>query len=108
MHSQRTENLFPSYKLKGNCTFAAQAAIIGNDEAGKDPGAKPEGGGETVISSQGGRSLKQSRRKNQSIEYIICFTTVVELFQKKNRNFIVALHPFYLNPHDNVAQGSGK
>ena len=43
--SQTPENLFPSHKLKDNCTFTAQAATIGNDEVEADSSAKQEGEG---------------------------------------------------------------
>ena len=42
-HSQTSGNLFCSQKLKGNCTFPAQSATIGNNEVEEDSGVKPEG-----------------------------------------------------------------
>ena len=43
MHSQTPGNLFPLCKLKGNHTFTAQAATIGNAEGEADSGLKKEG-----------------------------------------------------------------
>ena len=72
MHSQMTGNLFPFHNLKGNCTFAVQAATIGNDEAGKDPAANANGEG--VTESSAGEEVEASSRVgeiDQSIEYIV-------------------------------------
>ena len=41
-HFHTTGNLFLSCNLKGNCTFATQAATIGNDVAEEDPGVEQE------------------------------------------------------------------
>ena len=86
-NSQMPENLFPSCKLKDNCTFTTQAMTIGNDEAKEDPGEKPEGEGETESSAD--EDVEVSGRigeMDQSIEYIVCFMKVIKLYQKKNRN----------------------
>ena len=77
-HSQTTGNLFPSHKLKGNHTFTAQAATLGNGKVGKDSGAKAEGGEETELSD--GKEVEATSRAgetDQSIEYIIHFTKVL-------------------------------
>ena len=60
---------------------------LGNDEAGKDSGAKPEGEGETELSA--GKEVEAPSRGGEtdlSVEYIIPFAKAVELYQKKNRN----------------------
>ena len=46
MHSQTPGNLFPSPKLKGNCTFVTEGTTVRNDEAEGDPGVKLKGEGD--------------------------------------------------------------
>ena len=41
--SQTPGNLFPSQKLKGNCTFTARSATAENNEAKEPKDTKPEG-----------------------------------------------------------------
>ena len=43
MHSQMPGNLYPSCMLKGNCTFAAQAATVENDVVEEDLGVESWG-----------------------------------------------------------------
>ena len=86
-HSQTPWNLSHPCKLKGNCTFTAQAVTIRNDDAEEDPGAKLEGEGEMELSAD--EDVEASggvEETDQSIEYIICFAKAVELYQKKNKN----------------------
>ena len=97
MHSQTTRNLFSLCKLKGNDSFATWVATIGNDKARKDSSVKPEGEGE--IRSSAGKEVEASSwpgKTDQSIEYIVCFAKAVELYQKKNRNFIGCVSPDHL------------
>ena len=44
---QMPGNLFPTHKLKSNCTFATWAATVGNDTTEEDPSVEPEGEEET-------------------------------------------------------------
>ena len=77
--SQMPGNLFPFHKLKGNCTHAAQAVTVGNDEVEEDPGVKQEGEGETEPSAD--EDVEASGRvgeTDQCIKYITCFAKVVE------------------------------
>ena len=83
--SQIPGNLFPSQKLKGNCTFTAQSCTVENKEAKEDSGMKPEGEGEAKSSA--GEDIETSGGfggADQSAGYIIHFVNVVELYQKKN------------------------
>ena len=83
MHSQRPGNLFPSCKLKGNCTFATQAVTVRNDEVEEDSSVKQGGEGEMEPSAD--EDVEVSGRlgeMDQSIKYIFCFPKVVELYQK--------------------------
>ena len=50
-HSQTPGSLFPLCKLKGNCTFAAQAVTVRNDMAEEDPGVVQKGRGQTEPSA---------------------------------------------------------
>ena len=78
--SQMPGNLFPSCKLKCNCTFAAGAMIIRMDEAKEDPSKKPEGEGETELSADKDVEVSHGiRETDQPIEYIVCFAKVVHL-----------------------------
>ena len=80
------KEFFPSHKLKGNCTFAAQATTIRNNEAGEDPGEMPEGEGETEPSAD--QDVEVSGRigeMDQSIEYIVHFAKAVKLYQKQKK-----------------------
>ena len=71
--------------------------VVGNDEAGKDPDANPDGEGET--GSSAGKEVEASSRAgetDQSIEYIVHFTKAIELYQKKNRNCFGCSSPDHL------------
>ena len=86
-HSQTPGNLFPSYKLKGNHTFTAQAATIGKDEVEEDTSVKQEGEGEAEPSADGDYKVSgRAGGTDQSMEYIVCFAKAVQLYLKKNRN----------------------
>ena len=75
------------HKLKGNCTFATQAATVENDKTKEDPGVKQEGEGETEPSvDEDVETLGGVGEKDQSVEYIVHFAKVVESYQKKNKN----------------------
>ena len=78
-------NLFPSHKLKGNCTFATQAVTIRNDKDEEDPGVKLEGEGEREPSAdEDVEALGEVT--DQSIKNIIHFAKEAELYQKINKN----------------------
>ena len=85
--SQTPGNLFPLHKLKGNHTFTAQAASIGNDAGEADSGVKQEKEGDTEPSAD--EEVEASGTVegiNQHMEYIISFIKAVELHQQKNRS----------------------
>ena len=86
-HSQTSGNLCSSQKLKGNHTFTAQSATVGNNKAEEDPCVKPEREGEAESSA--GEDLETSSevgRTNQSVGYIIHYANAVKLYPKKNQN----------------------
>ena len=86
--SQMPGNLFPSCELKGNCTFAAQAVTVRNDEAEEDSSVKQEGEGEMESSAdEDVQASSEVGEMDQSIKYSVCFDKVVELFQKKKKNY---------------------
>ena len=83
-HSQTPGNLFPSHKLKGNCTLTTQAATIENDEGEADSSAKQVGEGE--MEPLADEEVKVSGRvggTDQPMEYIVCLTKAFELYQQK-------------------------
>ena len=85
--SQMPGNLFPSHKLKGNPTSIAWAVTIRNYEAKENSSVKEEGEGE--IDPSADEDVKVSSREeetDQTIEYIVDFGKVVELYQKKNKS----------------------
>ena len=93
--SQMPGNLFPSHKLKGNCTFATRAVTIGNDEVEEDSSAKEK----EKWKPSAGEDVETSGRvggMGQATEYIIHFAKAVELYQKKNRNYFVCGSPDHL------------
>ena len=95
--SQTSGNLFPSCKLKGNCTFTAQAMTVRNDEVEEDPSEKPEGEGETEPSADKDvEVLGGIGEMDQSVECIVHFMKVVKLYQKKNRNCLGCGSPEHL------------
>ena len=96
MSSQMQGNLFPSLKLKGNCTFTNQAVTIGNDETEEDSSVKQEGEGEKEPSAEDVEASGRVGEMNQTIEYINCFAIAVELYQKKNKNCFGCGAPDYL------------
>ena len=82
--SQTSVNLFPSWKVKGNCTFTTWYATVGNNEPEEDSFVKPEGEGETKSSA--GEDVETPSRvggADQSVWYIIHFANTVKLYQKK-------------------------
>ena len=95
--SQMPGNLLPLHKLKGNHTFATQAATIGNEKAEEDLGKKPEREGETEPSADEDVEVPgRIGEMDQSIECIVCFVKAVKLYQKKNRNCFGCRSPEHL------------
>ena len=81
-HSQTPGNLFPSWKLKGNCTFTAWSATVENNKTEEDLGVKPVG--EEEAKSSAGEDIDTSSTvggADQSVEYIVHFANMVELYQ---------------------------
>ena len=81
-HSQG--NLFPSRKLKSNCTFTAQSTVVEDHETEEDSGPKPNEEKEAKYPAEGdvGMTGKVSD-VNPLLGYITWFDNVVELYQKK-------------------------
>ena len=72
LHSQTPGNLFPSQKLKGNCTFTTQYAMVENNEAEEDSGSQLEG--EEEGESSAGKDAETSSGAggaDQSVGYIV-------------------------------------
>ena len=83
---QASENLFPSRKLKGNCTFMAQNAIV---ESVGTKGDLTVGQGEkeeVELSEEDPETSSEIGGADQQISYIAWFANVVKLYQKKNWN----------------------
>ena len=78
-------NLFPSRKLKGDCTFTALSTIVENIGAEEDLSVKPEGEEEAKSSDE--EDLETSSGiggADQLVSYIVCFANAVKLYQRKN------------------------
>ena len=96
-HSQTSGNLFPSLKLKGNFTFTAQSATVGNNKAEEDSGVKPEGEGEAeYLAREDVEILSRGLGADQSVWYIICCVNAVKLYQKENQNCFKCGSPDHL------------
>ena len=80
-HSQTSENLVPSHKLKGSHTFTARSATVENNGVAEDSGMKAE----EVKSSDGEdpETLAGIKGADQSLGYIVCFANAAKLSQKK-------------------------
>ena len=74
------------FQMPGNCTFATQATTIGNEEVEEDSSVKQEGGEKEPSADEEVKTSGRIGEMVQSVEYIIQFAKVVELYQKKNRN----------------------
>ena len=97
IHSHSQRNLFPSRKLKGNCTFTAQSAVVGDCEMEEDSGPKPND--ETEAESpaeEDARLTVEVSDVEPSLGYIVWFANVVELYQKKNCNCFRCGNPHHL------------
>ena len=85
-HSQG--NLFPSRKLKGNCTFTAQSTAVEDHETEEDSGPKPDGEKEGWVLCWGRCGNDMGSWQCRPIVRLHCawFANAVELYQKKNHN----------------------
>ena len=94
---QALGNLFPSRKLKGNCTFTAQSAIgksVGTEE---DLSVKLEGEEEAEYSEgEDQETPTEIGGADQPISYNVHFTNAVKLYQKKNWNCFGCYSPDHL------------
>ena len=84
--SQAQGNLFPSCRLKGNCTSTSPAVTVGNDEGEADSSAKQEGEEMEPLADEEVKALGRAGGTDQPMGYIICFAKVVKLYQQKNRS----------------------
>ena len=94
--SQAPGNLFPLHRLKGNCTFAAQAVAIGNDEGEADSSAKQEEGNKESLAHEEDEASYRAGGTDQHMEYVICFAKAVKLYQQKNRSCFGCRSPNHL------------
>ena len=84
---QTPGNLFPSCKLKGNHTFTAWAVTIGNAKGDADSGVKQEREGEMEpLADEEVKTSGRAEGADQHMEYIICLTKIVKLYQQKSRS----------------------
>ena len=80
-------NLFPSRKLKGNCTFTAQYAAVEDQETKEDSGQNPDGEKQAESSAEEDAGMTGDVGDvDLSLGYIMWFANVIELYQKKNCN----------------------
>ena len=85
--SQMPGNLFPSHKLKGNCTFTIWSTTVESNKAEEDSGSKLEGEEETESSAgEDAESSSGGGRADQLVGYIVYFDNAVKLYQRKNQN----------------------
>ena len=88
---------FPLCKAKGNCTFIAQAVIVGSNEVEENPGAMQGGDGKTESSAdEVAKKLGGVGGRDQSMGYINHFANVVKLYQQKNRSCFGCRSPNHL------------
>ena len=85
--SQSTGNLFSSQMMKGSCTLTTQSATVESNEAEEDSGtnAEEEEKAKSSAEEDGGTSSEVGG-VDQSVRYIVNFTNVVELHQRKKQN----------------------
>ena len=96
-HSQTPGSVFPSWKLKGNCSFTAQSTTVENNKAEEDSGAKAEGEEEADCSARDDVETSGGvGGADQSVWYIVQFANVVVLYQKKNWNCFRFASPDHL------------
>ena len=94
---QTPGNLFLSCKLKGNHTFTTWAVTIRNADSKADFGAKQEGEGEMEpLADEEVKASGGAEGTDQPMEYIVCFTKAVELYQQKNRSCFRCRSPDHL------------
>ena len=87
IHSQTPGNIFPLHKLKGNHTFTTWAVTVENAKGEADSGSKQGGEGETEpLADKEAEASGRAEGTDQSIEYIVCFTKVVEHYQQQTRS----------------------
>ena len=86
---QASGSLFPSGKLKGNCTFMAQSTIVESVGIQGVSTAGPEGEEEIESSVGDAETPSEIGGADQPISYIVQFVNAVELYQKKNWNCLV-------------------
>ena len=81
-HSHSQGNLFPSWKLKGSCTFTAQSAAAEDCEAEEDSGPKSDGEKEAKSSAEEDTGLMG---EVGDIDQLLGYNAV-ELYQKRSQN----------------------
>ena len=97
IHSQTPGNLFPSHKLKGNCTFTTWAVTIESVKGKADSSTKQKEEGEMEPSAdEEFKVLGRAEETDQPMEYIIHFTKAVDLYLQKNRSCFSCGSPNHL------------
>ena len=81
---QKSENLFPSQKLKGRHTFTAQSATVESNRVTEDLSMKAEEAEDGKSSDEENPETSSGfSRADQLVGYIIHFANAVKLYQKK-------------------------
>ena len=86
IHSQSQGNLFPSRKLKGNCTFTAWCAAVEDNEMEEDSGPKHDEKETESPAEEDVGMTGEISDVNLSLGYIVWFANAVVLYQKRNCN----------------------
>ena len=77
--------MFPSLKLKGNCTFNAQSATAETNKAEEDSGVRLEGEEEAKPSArEESETSGGAGEADQWVRYIVCFANAIQLCQRKD------------------------
>ena len=93
---QALGNLFPSRKLKGNCTIVAQSIIVESIGIKGDMTVGPEGAGEVESSEEDLQNPSEIGGADQPLSYVIQFANAVKLYQKKNQNCFMCDSPDHM------------
>ena len=85
-HFQTPGNLFPSQKLKGNCTLTTQYATMKSNKAEEGMVVKPEGEEEAESSAgEDAETSSEVRGADWSVGYIIHFANAVSCIRGKTK-----------------------
>ena len=96
-HSHSQGNLFPSRKLKGNCTFTVQSEAVEDHETEEDSGPKLDKEKEAEFPAEEDVEMTgEVGDVDPWLGYIMQFANAVELYQKKNHSCFRCSNPNHL------------